>query len=169
MDKLIQNLIDEASKETKGISILNTVDQLETFYNSNVGSYKKWRAIASIEDWLPVNPEFLQQFRKKLSDAGVETKVIFKESGLKYEVAELPHREVKTVPDSYSFKSSIDVLDDKILIMNPHQTVLGLVIESPVLVDVFIDMFDMLWNLLPAQTDVGTSEQVSVDASGTLK
>ena len=50
MDKQIQNLIDQASKESKGISILNTVDQLESFYNSNVGKYKKWRAIASIED-----------------------------------------------------------------------------------------------------------------------
>ena len=152
MDKQIQNLIDMASKESKGISILNTADELESFYNSNVGKYKKWRAIASIEDWLPVNPEFLQEFRKKLSDAGVDTKVIFKEGGMKYEVATLPHREIKTVPDTYAFKSSIDILDDKILIMNPHQTVLGLVIESPVLVDVFIDMFDMLWNLLPEKT-----------------
>lgn len=149
MDTKIQNLIDQASKESKSISILNTADQLESFYNSNVNKYTKWRAIASIEDWLPINPEFLQEFRKRLSDAGVDTRVIFKESGLKYEMATLPHREVKAVPDTYAFKSSIDVLDDKILIMNPHQTVLGLVIESPVLVDVFIDMFDMLWDLLP--------------------
>ena len=145
----IQKLIDQASKEGKGISILNTVDQLENFYTANVSKYKIWRAIASIEDWLPVSPSFLQEFRKKLSDASVDTRVIFKESGLKYEITSLPHRKVKVVPDSYAFKSSIDVLDDKILIMNPHQTVLGLVIESPVLVDIFIDMFDMLWNQLP--------------------
>lgn len=151
MDAYIQSLIDQASTESRGISILNTADQLESFYNQNIGKYKKWRAIASIEDWLPVHPEFLQEFRKKLSDAGVETLVIFKEGGIKYEASPLPHRSIKTVPDTYTFKSSIDILDDKILIMNPHQTVLGLVIESPVLVDVFIDMFDMLWNLLPEQ------------------
>lgn len=149
MDKHIQELIDNASKESKGISILNTAGELESFYLSNVDKYKSWRAMASIEDWLPVNPDFLQEFRKKLSENKVDTKVIFKESGLKYEVATLPHRQVKTVPDSYSFKSSVDILDDKILIMNPHQTVLGLVIESKVLVDVFIDMFDMLWTSLP--------------------
>ena len=96
-----------------------------------------------------MNPEFLQEFRKKLSAAKTDTKVIFKESGLKYEVATLVHRHVKTVPDTYTFKSSVDILEDKILIMNPHQTVLGLVIESPVLVDVFIDMFDLLWDFLP--------------------
>ena len=149
MDKYIEELVANASKESKGISVLNTSDQLEAFYLSNVGAYKNWRAIASIEDWLPVNPEFLQEFRKKLSEQGVDTRVIFKESGLKYEIAKLPHRQVKVVPDSYSFKSSIDILDDKILIMNPHQTVLGLVLESKALVDVFIDMFDMLWQLLP--------------------
>ncbi len=160
MDQTIQNLINRASQESKGIAVLNTADQLEGFYLSNLDKYKTWRAIASIEDWLPVNPEFLQSFRKKLSEKGVDTKVIIKESGLKYEVAgengepgALPHRQVKTVPSSYSFKSSIDILDDKILIMNPHQTVLGLVIESPVLVDVFIDMFDMLWSQLPEHTN----------------
>ncbi len=152
MNNLIQSLIDQASTESKGISVLNTADQLESFYLSNINNYKKWRAIASIEDWLPVSPAFLQEFRKKLSDSGIDTKVIFKESGLKYEEGALPHREVKTVPDTYTFKSSVDILDDKILIMNPHQTVLGLVIESPVLVDIFIDMFDMLWNLLPARS-----------------
>lgn len=152
MDKHIQDLVDAASKETKGISILNTADQLEAFYLSNLGNYKEWRGIASIEDWLPVNPEFLQEFRRQLSEKGVETRIIFKESGLKYEIAELPHRQVKVVPDSYTFKSSIDILDDKILIMNPHQTVPGLVIESKVLVDVFIDMFDMLWASLPERS-----------------
>jgi hypothetical protein len=149
MDEQIQNLIEQAKQESKGISILNTAGQLEQFYLSNLGKYKTWRAIASIEDWLPVNPEFLQDFRKKLSEAAIDTKVIFKESGLKYEVATLPHRYIKTVPDTYTFKSSVDILEDKILIMNPHQTVLGLVIESPVLVDVFIDMFDLLWDFLP--------------------
>lgn len=153
MDQTIQNLINRASQESKGIAVLNTADQLEGFYLSNLDKYKSWRAIASIEDWLPVNPEFLQSFRKKLSDKGVDTRVIIKESGLRFEeVGEngpLQHRQVKTVPSSYSFKSSVDILDDKILIMNPHQTVLGLVIESPVLVDVFIDMFDMLWSQLP--------------------
>ena len=151
MDNKINDLIALASKEARGISVLNTPDELQNFYLENVSRYSTWRAFASIEDWLPVNPDFLQNFRKLLSEAGVDTRVIFKESGLTYELAALPHRTIKTIPDSYSFKSSVDILDDKILIMNPHQTVLGLVIESPVLVDVFIDMFDMLWELLPTK------------------
>jgi hypothetical protein len=151
MDSQIQTLIERAQQEAKGVSVLNTRRELESFYLAHVSKYKKWRAIASIEDWLPVSPKFLQEFRRKLSEEGVDTRVIFKESGLSYETAQLPHRQVKVVPDSYVFKSSIDILDDKILIMNPHQAILGLVIESSILVDVFIDTFDMLWGLLPEQ------------------
>ena len=151
MDERIKKLIEEASEEAKGLTVLNTVNELKEFYSSNANKYSQWRAIASIEDWLPVDQEFLQEFRETLSANEVDTKVIFKEAGLQFE-KDLPHRNVKTVPDSYTFKSSIDILDDKILIMNPNQTVLGLVIESEVLVDVFIDTFDLLWNLLPEKT-----------------
>jgi hypothetical protein len=148
MDEKIQKLINEASKEQKGITVLNTVDQLKEFYVSNIPNYKQWRAVASIEDWLPVDADFLQEFRQKLSAAGVDTRVIIKEAGFEYE-STLPNRQVKLIPDSYSFKSSVDILEDKILIMNPHQTALGLVIESKTLVDVFVDMFDLLWSSLP--------------------
>lgn len=153
MDKQIQSLIDRASQEQKGIMVLNTTEQLKDFYLSGLPKYKEWRAIASIEDWLPVDAEFLQDFRRKLNENGINTRVIFKEEGLQYETEKMKNRQVKVVPNSYRFKSSIDVLDDKILIMNPHQTVLGIVIESKILVDVFLDMFDMLWEMLPETTD----------------
>lgn len=149
MDEIIQKLIDRATKESKGISVINSVDQLREFYTDNVARYSEWRAIASIEDWLPVDAEFLQSFRKQLSINGVHTKVIFKESGLKFERESLEKREVKVIPDSYRFRSSLDILDDKILIMNPHQTILGLVLESRPFVDVFVDVFDVLWQSLP--------------------
>lgn len=152
MEELIQNLIDRANKEARGISILNSVDQLKEFYTNNADRYSEWRAIASIEDWLPIDADFLQAFRKKLDAQGVNTRVIFKESGLQYEKEPLKHRKVKTIPDSYRFKSSLDILEDKILIMNPHQTILGLVLESRPFVDVFLDVFDVLWMSLPERS-----------------
>lgn len=149
MDTQIQNLIDQATKESKGITILNTAEQLEEFYRENIKNYSVWRAVASIEDWLPVDQKFLQDFRKQLNDNNVDTRVIFKESGLKYEQEKMKNRHIKTIPDTYTFRSSIDILDDKILVMNPHQTILGIVIENATLVDIFIGMFDVMWELLP--------------------
>ncbi len=152
MDKAIQNLIKKAETQAKGVTFLNTPDQLKDFYLSNLENYTEWRALASIDDWLPVDREFLQEFRVKLDAKKIPTRVIMKSSGLQFEPQGLQFRSVKTIPDSYTFRSSIDILDNKILVMNPHMSVLGLVIESEALIDVFRDMFDMLWTSLPEQT-----------------
>lgn len=149
MDKAIQNLIKKAETQAKGVAFLNTPDQLKDFYLSSLHKYTEWRALASIDDWLPVDREFLQDFRLKLDERKIATRVIMKLSGLQFEPTGLRYRSVKATPDSYTFRSSIDILDDKILVMNPHMSVLGLVIESETLIDVFRDMFDMLWTFLP--------------------
>ncbi len=153
MDQAIQNLIKRAETQAKGVTFLNTPDQLKEFYLSGLETYKEWRALASIEDWLPVDREFLQEFRASLDERKIATRVIMKAGGLVFEPKGLQHRSVKTVPDSYTFQSSIDILDDKILVMNPHMSVLGIVIESETLIDVFRDMFDMLWSSLPGDAE----------------
>lgn len=149
MDKKIQELIHKAQTQGKGVGFLNTPDQLKQFYLDGLKKYEQWRALASIEDWLPVDQYFLQHFRIKLDENGIDTRIIFKKSGLQYEPGNLKNRHIKIIPDSYTFRSSIDILNDKILIMNPHLSVLGIVIEGEAMVDVFIDMFDLLWDTLP--------------------
>lgn len=149
MDKTIQKLLIKAQTQAKGVTFLNTPDQLKQFYLDGLKIYKEWRALASIEDWLPVDQEFLQDFRVKLNDHKIDTRVIFKKNGLKFEPLNLSYRHVKIIPNSYTFRSSIDILPDKMLIMNPHLSVLGIVIEGEALIDVFIDMFDLLWASLP--------------------
>jgi hypothetical protein len=151
MDQAIQVLIKKAETQAKGVTFLNTPDQLKDFYLSGLSEYTEWRALASIDDWLPVDQEFLQDFRRKLDERQIDTRIIMKLSGLAFEPAGLKHRKVKAVPDSYTFRSSIDILNNKILVMNPHLSVLGLVIEGDALIDVFRDMFDMLWASLPEQ------------------
>lgn len=149
MDSFIENLIQKAETQASGITFLNTPDQLKDFYLTGLDTYKEWRALASINDWLPVDREFLQEFRLKLDERNIATRVIMKKDGLQFEPTGLHHRSVKTIPESYTFRSSIDILDNKILVMNPHMSVLGIVIESEALIDVFRDMFDALWASLP--------------------
>ncbi len=149
MDEKIQKLIDRAQTEAKGILFLNTPSELKKFYLDGIEKYKEWRAISSIEDWLPIDKDFLQEFRMKLDAKGINTRVIFKQKGLEFEPKDVQHRKVKTISNDYTFKSNIDILDDKILIINPKLSVLGLVIEGEALVDIFIDMFDLLWSTLP--------------------
>lgn len=149
MEKLVNGAIKLAEAKHPGVYFLNTEQELKNFYTSGLKKYKKWKAIASIENWLPVDDVFLQNFRKELDKRGIRTKVIFKEAGLKYEPKGLKHRHIKIIPDSYKFKSSVDILDDKLLIMSPKLKVKGLVIEIEPMLDIFNDIFDLLWETLP--------------------
>lgn len=150
MEKSIKKIITYSKTHPHGVYFLNTQQELKSFYLEGLDKYKTWKAIASIEDWLPVDKNFLQDFRKKLDEKGIQTRVIFKESGLKFEPAGLKHRKVKVIPPSYEFQSSVDILDDKLLIMNPDLNVLGVVVEIDSILDIFNDVFDLLWDTLPA-------------------
>jgi len=149
MEKFVDNAIKLAEAKYPGVHFLNTTQELKNFYTDGLKKYKKWKAIASIENWLPVDDVFLQDFRKELDKRRIKTKVIFKESGLKYEPEGLKHRQIKLIPDTYKFKSSVDILDDKLLIMSPKMKVRGLVIEIEPMLDIFNDIFDLLWEALP--------------------
>lgn len=149
MEKVIKRILKLADKKPHGVYVLNTRKELESFYLDGLKKYKSWKAIASIEDWLPVSPEFLQSFRLQLDQSKIKTQVIFKKSGLKFEPQGLKYRKVKVIPDSYKFRSSIDILGDKMLIMNPNLKVLGLVVEIDAMLDIFNDIFDLLWETLP--------------------
>lgn len=148
---MLKSVLRLAKRQPHGVYVLNTRQELESFYLDGLKRYKSWKAIASIEDWLPVSPEFLQDFRAKLDKSKITTQVIFKKSGLKFEPKGLKYRKVKIIPDSYKFRSSIDILDDKILIMNPKLNVLGLVVEIDAVLDIFHDVFDLLWETLPSR------------------
>lgn len=149
LDAVVKRMIDYAETNSHGISLLNTKQELKNFYLEGLEKYTTWKAIASIEDWLPVDKEFLQDFRQKLDDRGIDTRIIMKESGLAYEPKGFKHRTVRATPPTYTFRSSIDILDDKLLIMNPDLNVLGLVIEIESVHNIFNDVFDLLWGILP--------------------
>ncbi len=150
LDDAVKKISEFAINNQQGIYFLNTKQELKNFYLEWLGKYKVWKAIASVEDWLPVDQEFLQDFRKKLDERHIDTRVIIKESWLVFEPSNLQYREVKTTPSSYGFRSSIDILDDKLLIMNPDLNVLWLVIEIELVLDIFNDIFDLLWDTLPS-------------------
>lgn len=149
MIELIRSAMALGKNKSQGVHFLNTTQELKTFYRDGLKKYKRWNAIASIEDWLPVDDAFLQDFRQELDARKIRTRIILKKPGLKYEPEGLKYREVKIIPSSYKFRSSVDILDDKLLIMNPSLKVLGLVIEMKPLLDVFHDTFDLLWEALP--------------------
>ncbi len=61
---------------------------------------------------------------------------------------EVPLRTVKYLPQKYVFKSTLDIFDDQVLVVSPELTSLAVVISVPVMMDVFKNVFEMMWDVV---------------------
>jgi len=59
-------------------------------------------------------------------------------------------RDYKYLDKKYSFKSTIDIYNDKILIVSSELSALAVVVALPPMVDVFKAIFEALWDSTPS-------------------
>ena len=131
-----------------GVRTIESIDELRTFYADILHEYKgkSYRAIGNTPSWEGADAEFFINYRKQRAKARIKTKLLLTADSKDYNPQDASLlREFKYLPESYPFKSTIDIFDDKILIISPELTSY-VVIETPVMVDVFRSMFDIIWN-----------------------
>jgi sugar-specific transcriptional regulator TrmB len=134
-----------------GLRFIETKNELELFYNEILEEYKnkknkEYYIIGSTPAWESALIEYFDEYRKNRASLGIKTKLLLSAESKEGN----PHnksllREFKYLPEKYKFKSTIDIFDDKILIINPNLGSLAVVIAIPAMVDVFKSIFDMLW------------------------
>lgn len=132
-----------------GVRFIQTKRELETFYNDILDDYRErsYYIIGNANAFLNVDPNFLLEFRKKRALRNIHTKLLLSHDS-KSAVGQDDQsliREFKYLPEKYQFKSTIDIYDDKILIVGPEVKALAVVIAIPPMVDVFRSIFEVLW------------------------
>ncbi len=141
--------IEKKSKTAVGLRFIQSLDELKEFYTGILYEYadKEYNIIGSAGDWENLDTEWFRQFRVDRARNNIRTKLLLTESsrGISPEDGSLL-RDVKFVPEKYVYKSIIDIFDDKVLIVSSELSALAVVIEVPVMRDVFMAMFDMLWD-----------------------
>ncbi len=97
-----------------------------------------------------MDPDFILDFRKKRAARNIRTKLLLSNDSKFASGQDDPSlsREFKYLPEKYQFKSTIDIFDDKVLIIGPEVKALAVVIAIPPMVDVFRSVFDVLWESL---------------------
>ncbi|MBP6945042.1 hypothetical protein KBD61_04205 [Patescibacteria group bacterium] len=140
--------------QTTGVRFIETVDELKRFYTGILREYrhKSYAAMGNSNAWQGLDPTFFIQFRKDRAAAGIHTRILL--SSDSHETNPKEHnllREVKFLPAKYLFKSTIDIFDDKVLIISPDQSSLAIVIAVPAMVDIFRSTFDMIWDVVPSK------------------
>ncbi|MEK7452212.1 MAG: helix-turn-helix domain-containing protein [Patescibacteria group bacterium] len=140
--------IEKQTVSSIGLRFIETKQELERFYTGILIEYKgkSYSAIGSATAWEGINPEFFQKFRYDRADAKIKTRILLSADSLAASPEEEKLlREVRVLPKNHTFKSTMDIFDNKILIVNPDQTALAVVIEVPSMVDIFKEMFEILW------------------------
>ncbi|MCX6714265.1 MAG: hypothetical protein NTX72_00430 [Candidatus Uhrbacteria bacterium] len=141
--------VEKQTVSSVGLRFIETKQELERFYTGILAEYKgkSYDAIGSATAWEGINPEFFQKFRFDRADAKIKTRILLSADSVKASPDdEKLLREVRVLPKNHIFKSTMDIFDDKILIVSPDQTALAVVIEVPSMVDIFKEMFEMLWD-----------------------
>lgn len=140
--------IEKSTVQHVGLRFIETKEELKKFYTGILTDYKNksYRAIGSTPAWESIDPDFFVQYRRDRARAKIKTKILITEESIPVNpIDPTLLRDVRVLPSNHAFKSTIDIYDDKILIINPDQTALAVVIEVPSMVDVFQSMFELLW------------------------
>ena len=141
-----------SKKETFGVQFIRSMPELKSFYEHILDEYKgrEYYIIGSAHNWIKNDPEYFLEYRRRRAAAGIQTKLLLS-SDSKTEEGQNDStllRQFKYMPEKYGFKSTIDIYDDKIIIVATEIKALAVVIAIPPMVDVFRSVFEILWETL---------------------
>jgi sugar-specific transcriptional regulator TrmB len=141
--------MDKKQAETVGLRFIETKDELKQFYFSMLEEYKnkQYYVIGDIGGWEKIDVDLLRQIRGARAKAKIKTKMLLSYNSKRLDPAEKNLlRERRYLPEKYSFQSTMDIFNDKVLIMNPSISSIAVVIAVPAMVDIFKSMFDIIWD-----------------------
>lgn len=149
-ESIIPTLQATEMQETQlgGLRFLQSIDELRQFYYGVLDEYagKEYRIIGGSLVWDTEDPDFFVRYQKQRAKAKIKTKLLL-DADWKNEHSTNPEllRKYQYLPNKYHFESTIDIFDDKVLIVSPKFTAKAVLIAIPAMVDIFRSMFDMLW------------------------
>lgn len=152
-EQIIPLLTALETRETErvGLQFIETKEELKNFYREILEEYKnkEYRIISSAQGWEEVDPEFFIKFRQDRARAKIKTRLLLSAKSKEINPTDPKLlRAWKYLPEKFSFKSTIDIFDDKVLIVTPSMNSLAVVIAVPAMVDVFASMFEVVWEVV---------------------
>lgn len=138
-----------------GLRFVETTNELKEFYNEILEEYgkknkKEYRVIGNGFTWESLDPVFFTKYRHERAERGIKTRLLLTADTKKLNIDDAGLlREYKYFAEKYKFKSTIDIFDDKVLIVSAELSSLAVVVAVPAMVDVFKTVFEVIWDELP--------------------
>lgn len=143
--------IKKTGAQSFGLRFIETRDELKNFYDEILDEYKnkEYCAIGNTNAWEDIDPDFFRKYRKQRARNKIRTKLLLSSDSIDINPPDKSLlREFRYLPSKYKFKSTIDIFNDKILIISPELNSLAVSIEIPAMVDVFKSIFEILWEFI---------------------
>lgn len=150
MIPLLESLEKKEAHMT-GLRFIETLGELKQFYINILDEYrdKGYCIIGSAKGWEDLDNEWFKQFRFDRGRNNIKTRLLLTEDSHEINPTEEKLlRDFRYLPEQYQFRSTIDIYNDKILVVSPELSSLAVVIQIPAMHDIFKAMFDMLWNFV---------------------
>jgi sugar-specific transcriptional regulator TrmB len=140
--------MDKKQAQAIGVRFIETKEELRKFYTDILDDHKSYRIIGNAHAWQSVDPEFFEQYRETRARLKIKTKLLLSaDSKGTNPTAKDLLREFKYLPAEYEFKSTLNIFNDKVLIISPDSSSLAVVIAVPAMVDIFKSMFEIIWKM----------------------
>jgi sugar-specific transcriptional regulator TrmB len=145
--------LEKKGEPVVGLRFIQSIRELKEFYTDILDEYRdrEYAIIGSANAWEGLDADWFKQFRYDRGRNKIKTRLLLTDESKNINPEEETLlREVRFLPDQYSFKSTIDIFENKILVVSTELSSLAVVIEIPAMGDVFQAMFDMLWEFVGA-------------------
>jgi len=142
--------LEKKEMQMVGLRFIETLQELKEFYIGILDEYrdKEYYIIGSASGWEDLDNEWFRQYRRERGRNNIRTKLLLtSDSKAINPLDRTLLRDFKYLPDRYQFKSTIDIFEDKMLIVSPELASLAVVIQVPAMHDIFKSIFEMLWDM----------------------
>lgn len=138
--------LEKKHTQTEGLRFIETKEELRQFYMDILEDHTYYQVIGNAFTWKNIDPEFFDQYRVLRAKRGIKT-VLLLSADSRESNPTSPDllRECRYLPERYVFKSTLNIFNDKILVVSPESSSLAVVIAVPAMVDIFKSIFEILW------------------------
>ncbi|MDD3487350.1 MAG: helix-turn-helix domain-containing protein [Candidatus Moranbacteria bacterium] len=149
--------IDRKTAQVFGLRFLETKEDLKQFYLDVQEELKKGRkeiygVISSSVSWENIDREFFMEYRKERKRLGIKSRMLFSEDSKEtVDILKEPLRKYKFLPKTFTLESSMNIYHDKVLLVDVKLDYIAVLISIPSIVATFKSVFDLLWEMVPAE------------------
>lgn len=143
--------------QPQGVRFFETRQELKQWYLGILNDYagKSYRIIGTQQDWYRLDPDFLETIHRTFKEKRIKAQILFSADTPRFsqEKEKNIYRDVRYLPRDCTFRTTIDLFDDQVLIVSPEQRAVAVVISIPAMMDIFDAMFRCLWEIGKSESE----------------